>query len=170
MEVEGTIIQIMPLVSGQSARTGNPWRKQEFLLETSAQYPKKIFMSLMGDKIDQFPLREGDRVRVSVDLESREYNGRWYSDIRAWKIAPAGQDQGGSYGSPNGQGGYNPSSMGSGGYAPSSMGSGGYPPSSMGSANYSGSAMGPGSSSGANDPMSSSSMGDDANGADDLPF
>jgi hypothetical protein len=160
MEVEGTIIQIMPLVSGQSARTGNPWRKQEFLLETSAQYPKKIFMSLMGDKIDQFPLREGDRVRVSVDLESREYNGRWYSDIRAWKIAPAGQDQGGSYGSPNGQGGYNPSSMGSGGYAPSSMGS----------ANYSGSAMGPGSSSGANDPMSSSSMGDDANGADDLPF
>jgi hypothetical protein len=117
-------------------------------------------MSLMGDKIDQFPLREGDRVRVSVDLESREYNGRWYSDIRAWKIAPAGQDQGGSYGSPNGQGGYNPSSMGSGGYAPSSMGS----------ANYSGSAMGPGSSSGANDPMSSSSMGDDANGADDLPF
>lgn len=160
MEVEGTIIQIMPLVSGQSARTGNPWRKQEFLLETSAQYPKKIFMSLMGDKIDQFPLREGDRVRVSVDLESREYNGRWYSDIRAWKIAPAGQDQGGSFGSPNGQGGYNPSSMGSGGYAPSSMGS----------ANYSGSAMGPGSSSGANDPMSSSSMGDDANGADDLPF
>jgi len=160
MEVEGTIIQIMPLVSGQSARTGNPWRKQEFLLETSAQYPKKIFMSLMGDKIDQFPLREGDRVRVSVDLESREYNGRWYSDIRAWKIAPAGQDQGGSYGSPNGQGGYNPSSMGSGGYAPSSIGS----------ANYSGSAMGPGSSSGANDPMSSSSMGDDANGADDLPF
>ena len=160
MEVEGTIIQIMPLVSGQSARTGNPWRKQEFLLETSAQYPKKIFMSLMGEKIDQFPLREGDRVRVSVDLESREYNGRWYSDIRAWKIAPAGQDQGGSFGSPNGQGGYNPSSMGSGGYAPSSMGS----------ANYSGSAMGPGSSSGANDPMSSSSMGDDANGADDLPF
>lgn len=160
MEVEGTIIQIMPLVSGQSARTGNPWRKQEFLLETSAQYPKKIFMSLMGDKIDQFPLREGDRVRVSVDLESREYNGRWYSDIRAWKIAPAGQDQGGSYGSPDGQGGNNPSSMGSGGYAPSSMGS----------ANYSGSAMGPGSSSGSSDPMSSSSMGDDANGADDLPF
>ncbi|MBM3410108.1 MAG: DUF3127 domain-containing protein [Bacteroidetes bacterium] len=160
MEVEGTIIQIMPLVSGQSARTGNPWRKQEFLLETSAQYPKKIFMSLMGDKIDQFPLREGDRVRVSVDLESREYNGRWYSDIRAWKIAPAGQDQGGSYGSPDGQGGNNPSSMGSGDYAPSSMGS----------ANYSGSAMGPGSSSGSSDPMSSSSMGDDANGADDLPF
>jgi len=160
MEVEGTIIQIMPLVSGQSARTGNPWRKQEFLLETSAQYPKKIFMSLMGEKIDQFPLREGDRVRVSVDLESREYNGRWYSDIRAWKIAPAGQDQGGSYGSPNGQGGYNPSSMGSGGFAPSSMGS----------ANYTGSAMGPGSSTGSSDPMSSSSMGDDANGADDLPF
>ena len=117
-------------------------------------------MSLMGDKIDQFPLREGDRVRVSVDLESREYNGRWYSDIRAWKIAPAGQDQGGSYGSSNGQGGYNPSSMGSGGYAPSSMGS----------ANYTGSAMGPGSSTGSSDPMSSSSMGDDANGADDLPF
>jgi len=160
MEVEGTIIQILPLVSGQSARTGNIWRKQEFLLETIAQYPKKIFMSLMGEKIDQFPLREGERVRVSVDLESREYNGRWYSDIRAWKIVPAGQSQDGSFGSPAGQDGYNPSSMGSTGYTPSTMRTG----------SYSGSTTGGGASVGAPDPLSASSSGDDASGADDLPF
>lgn len=150
MEVEGTIIQIMPLASGQSTRTGNMWRKQEFVIETFAQYPKKIFMSLMGEKIDQFPLREGDRVRVSVDLESREYNGRWYSDIRAWKIVPAGQDQGGSFGAASGQGGYMPSSMASGGYMPSSMASG--------------------SPSGAPDSNTATVLGEEATGADDLPF
>ncbi|MBM3918779.1 MAG: DUF3127 domain-containing protein [Sphingomonadales bacterium] len=152
MEVEGTIVQIMPLVSGQSARTGNTWRKQEFLLETSAQYPKKIFMSLMGEKIDQFPLREGERVRVSVDLESREYNGRWYSDIRAWKIAPAGQELGGSFNTL------------------SNMNQGGYTPSTMSPGSNSDSLSGGGAQSEAPDPLSASSAGEDSTGADDLPF
>lgn len=161
MEVEGTIIQIMPMVSGQSARTGNTWRKQEFLLETTAQYPKKIFMSLMGEKIDQFPLKEGERVRVSVDLESREYNGRWYSDIRAWRVVAAGTEPAGSYGAPSAMGGagFMPSSMGQGGYAPSSMGQGGFAPSSMG-----------GSHMGSGDPLAAPVSGDEPTGADDLPF
>jgi hypothetical protein len=160
MEVEGTIIQILPLVSGQSAKTGNTWRKQEFLIETAAQYPKKIFMSLMGEKIDQFSLREGERVRVSIDIESREYNGRWYSDIRAWKIVPASQEQGASYDSTFGQRGYNPSSMGSGGFTPSTMNSG----------SYAGQAAGGGATSVASNPLDASSAAGDESGADDLPF
>jgi len=109
-------------------------------------------MSLMGEKIDQFPLREGERVRVSVDLESREYNGRWYSDIRAWKIAPAGQELGGSFNTL------------------SNMNQGGYTPSTMSPGSNSDSLSGGGAQSEAPDPLSASSAGEDSTGADDLPF
>ena len=39
-----------------------------------------------GDKIDQFNVTEGETVTVHFDLESREYNGRWYTDVKAWRI------------------------------------------------------------------------------------
>jgi hypothetical protein len=86
MEISGTIIGLLPLQSGQG-KNGNPWKKQEFILETSAQYPKKVCISLWGDKVDQHRVNIGDKVTASIDVESREYNGRWYTDVRAWKIA-----------------------------------------------------------------------------------
>jgi len=55
-------------------------------LETGDQYPKKVCFNLFNDKIDQFPLAIDDQVNVSFDVESREYNGRWYTTVRAWKI------------------------------------------------------------------------------------
>lgn len=88
MEITGQIIQLLPEVTG-TGRSGNSWRKQEFILETRGQYPRKVCMSLWGDKIDQFPLQSGAEITASVEVESREYNGRWYTDIRAWKIAAA---------------------------------------------------------------------------------
>jgi hypothetical protein len=63
-----------------------PWKKQEFIVETQSQYPKKVCLSVWGDKIDQFAISVGDQVNVAVDLESREYNGRWYTEARAWKV------------------------------------------------------------------------------------
>jgi hypothetical protein len=88
MEITGQIIQLLPEVTG-TGRSGNSWRKQEFILETRGQYPRKVCMSLWGDKIDQFPLQSGAEITASVEVESREYNGRWYTDVRAWKIAAA---------------------------------------------------------------------------------
>ncbi len=88
MEITGQIIQLLPEVTG-TGRSGNSWRKQEFILETRGQYPRKVCMSLWGDKIDQFSLQSGSEITASVEVESREYNGRWYTDIRAWKIAAA---------------------------------------------------------------------------------
>ena len=88
-KVQGTIIQIMPETSG-TGKTGNPWKKQEFLLETSENYPKKILFTVWGEKIDQFALREGEFVSVFIDIESREYNGRWYTDLKAWRVEKAG--------------------------------------------------------------------------------
>lgn len=84
MEIRGTIIQVIPEQSGTSAR--GPWRKQEYVLETQADYPKKICFIVWGDKIDQFAIRQGQQLSVDVDLESREYNGRWYTDVRAWRV------------------------------------------------------------------------------------
>ncbi|MDY5900373.1 MAG: DUF3127 domain-containing protein [Candidatus Limisoma sp.] len=88
MEVVGKIILKLPLQSGVS-QAGNNWKKQEYVLETEDSYPKKVHFDFFGDKADQFPLNVGDRVRLSFDIESREYNGRWYTSIRGWKAEAA---------------------------------------------------------------------------------
>ena len=94
MEVVGKIILKLPLQSGVS-QAGNNWKKQEYVLETEDSYPKKVHFDFFGDKADQFPLNVGDRVRLSFDIESREYNGRWYTSIRGWKAEAAeGPQQG----------------------------------------------------------------------------
>lgn len=85
MEVKGKIILLLPLQTGQGKN--GTWKKQDFVLETQAQYPKKVCVSLWGDKIDQFQLKVGDVVTASIEVESREYNSRWYTDVRAWKIS-----------------------------------------------------------------------------------
>ncbi len=58
-------------------------------METDGQYPKKIYIMAWGDKIDQFDFKQGENLVVSVDLESREYNGRWYTDVKTWKVSRA---------------------------------------------------------------------------------
>ena len=85
LEITGTIIQIQPLQEGTS-KSGNAWKKQDCVLETDAQYPRKVCFNLFGDNVDKFPVQVGQKVTVSIDLESREFNGRWYTDVRAWNI------------------------------------------------------------------------------------
>ncbi len=85
LEIEGKLIQILPEQTGSGQR-GN-WIKQDFVLETSEQYPKKICFSAWGDKTDALKqMVPGETVIVSFNPESREYNGKWYTDLRAWKI------------------------------------------------------------------------------------
>lgn len=88
MELKGKVIQLLPVQTGMGKK--GQWKKQEFIVETQTQYPKKVCLSTWGDKIDQFKVAEGDIVNISVDLESREYNGRWYTEARAWKIEKTG--------------------------------------------------------------------------------
>lgn len=83
-------MQVMPLQSGTSQRTGNAWRKQEYVMETYDRFPRKIFFGFFGDAIDQYPLAVGDDINLSFDLESRSYVGRdgverWSTDVRGWK-------------------------------------------------------------------------------------
>lgn len=84
MEISGKIIADLQETSGQG-RNGM-WRSKDYVLETQEQYPKKVCFNLFGDRIDKFPLTVGDEITVSFDIESREYNGRWYTSIRAWKV------------------------------------------------------------------------------------
>lgn len=93
MDITGKIIQVLPLQQGTSQRTGNPWVLQSYVLETQEQYPKKVCFEVFGeDKIKANTCNIDDVVTVSFDLESREYNGRWYTSIRAWKVQPANTD------------------------------------------------------------------------------
>ena len=90
MELKGKVLQKMPVQTGMGKK--GQWKKQEFIVETQTQYPKKVCFSAWGDKIDQFNVVEGDIVNISVDLESREYNGRWYTEARAWKLEKIGNN------------------------------------------------------------------------------
>lgn len=86
VEIVAKLLQKFPVQSGTSARGG--WSKQEFLVETEDTYPKKICMNVWGDeKVRELSsLNDGETYRFSLNIESREYNQRWYTDIRAWKI------------------------------------------------------------------------------------
>ena len=89
MQLTARLIQVLPLQSG-SGRNGE-WKKQEIIVETDGQYPKKVCISMWGDKINEPVLQVGNMLDISFDVESREYNGRWYTDVKAWKVDMAGQ-------------------------------------------------------------------------------
>ncbi|MDI6401520.1 DUF3127 domain-containing protein [Balneolaceae bacterium ANBcel3] len=84
LSLSGKVIQVLQEQSGES-RNGT-WRKRDFILETGGQYPKKVCITQWGDKIDQEPVAVDEDVVVSINIESREYNGRWYTDVKAWRI------------------------------------------------------------------------------------
>lgn len=90
MQITGKIIHVLPLASGIAASTGKPWKKQDFVLETIENYPKKAAFTLFGDKVDKFPISVGQLVNVTFDVNAREYQGRWYNSLEPWKIEPAG--------------------------------------------------------------------------------
>lgn len=93
LNISGIVLNILPLQTGTS-KAGNQWKKQDFILETGEQYPRKVCVCLFGDNVDKFPLAVGQSVTASVDIESREFNGRWYTDVRAWNVVYNGQQQG----------------------------------------------------------------------------
>lgn len=84
MQLIAKLIQVLPLQSGMGKN--GEWRKQDIIVETDGQYPKKVCVSIWGDKASEAILQIGNMLDISFDVESREYNGRWYTDVRAWKV------------------------------------------------------------------------------------
>ena len=72
---------------GVSARTGNQWMTQEYVLEVPGQYPKRCLFNIFGeDRIKQFNIQQGEDLTIQFDIDAREYNGRWFNDIRAYNV------------------------------------------------------------------------------------
>jgi hypothetical protein len=94
MEITGKIIQVLPEQGGVSKTSGKEWRLQAYVLETQEQYPKKVHFEIFGDnRIKSNQCNIDDIVTVSFDIESREFNGRWYTSIRAWRVVDAALTQ-----------------------------------------------------------------------------
>ena len=92
MELKGKIIQTLDLQTGEGKN--GTWRKQEYVLETvETKYPKKVCFQVWNDKIDQFALQSGDDIVADVDIESREFNGRWYTNVQAWKVQKSSTEE-----------------------------------------------------------------------------
>ena len=84
MEIEGKVIIDLPLQSGTS-KAGNPWKKKEWVIETQGNYPKRVKIQAFNANVDNIRLEMGKDYRLSVDLESREFNGRWYTDVSVYR-------------------------------------------------------------------------------------
>lgn len=102
MEFSGKIIAVLPERGGISSRSGNEWKTQEYVIENHDQYPRKMCFNVFGaDKIAQFNIQLGEELTVQFDIDAREWNGRWFNDLRAWRIdrqpaatvAPSGVQQ-----------------------------------------------------------------------------
>jgi hypothetical protein len=87
MQLTAKLVQVLPLESGMG-RNGE-WKKQSIIVETESQYPKKICVSIWGDKINPSQLQANNMLTIDFDIESREFNGRWYTDVKAWKVETA---------------------------------------------------------------------------------
>lgn len=84
MQLTAKLVQVLPLQTG-TGKNGE-WKKQDIIVETEGQYPKKVCISIWGDKIRAEQLQQGAMLKIDFDVESREFNGRWYTDVKAWKV------------------------------------------------------------------------------------
>jgi hypothetical protein len=84
LTITGEVIDVLEEQSGQGKN--GTWRKQHFIMETPGQYPKQVAVIQWGDNIDKFGVSKGETITAHIDIQSREFNGRWYTDVKAWKI------------------------------------------------------------------------------------
>lgn len=91
MDITGRIIAVLEPRGGVSKSSGNPWKTQEFVIETHDQYPKKCVFEVFGEeKLQQMAIQKDEELTVSFDIDAREWNGRWFNSVRAWRIERVG--------------------------------------------------------------------------------
>ena len=89
MELEGRIYSILELTKGTSAK--GEWKKQSFVVETASDFPKKVCVTVWGAKVDALTsFSTGDKVSMTIEIESREFNGKWYTDVVARRVDRVG--------------------------------------------------------------------------------
>lgn len=87
LEITGKLIQKLPEQTGVS-KAGKNWVKQHFIIETvEDKFPKKVALSVFGEKVDMLRnIPDGSNLKVSINIESREWQGKWFTDVSAWRI------------------------------------------------------------------------------------
>ena len=89
MEITGKVVRLGTLTEGTSAR--GPWRKQELIIETEEQYPRTVCLICWTNQIDEIQrFAPGQTIKAQIDITSREFNGKWYTDVRVWRFDPVG--------------------------------------------------------------------------------
>jgi len=89
MEITGKVVRLGNLVEGTSAR--GPWRKQELIIETEEQYPRTVCLICWTNQIDEIQkFAPGQTIKAQIEISSREFNGKWYTDVRVWRFDPVG--------------------------------------------------------------------------------
>jgi len=88
MELKGTVIEILPEQTGQGKN--GPWRKNRFILEIPGNYPKKVAIDVWGDKFDDFAIAVNQELTVGIEIESRQWQDKWFTDVKAWKVTKEG--------------------------------------------------------------------------------
>ena len=89
MEITGKVVRLGNLIEGTSAR--GPWRKQELIIETEEQYPKTVCLICWTNQIDEIQkFAPGQTIKAQIEISSREFNGKWYTDVRVWRFDPVG--------------------------------------------------------------------------------
>ena len=92
MELAGKVIAVLEPRGGVS-KNGNEWKVQEYVIETHDQYPRRMCFDVFGtDKIQQFNIQVGEELTVFFDIDAREWQGRWFNSIRAWKVERVNAD------------------------------------------------------------------------------
>jgi len=90
MKLTAKLIQLLPLQTG-TGKNGE-WKKQDIILETDGEYPKKLCVSIWGEKINESQLIVGNTLIMDLNIESKEFSGKWYTEIKAWKIEVVNQN------------------------------------------------------------------------------
>tara|TARA_R100000656_G_C3859345_1_gene109477 strand:- start:39 stop:356 length:318 start_codon:yes stop_codon:yes gene_type:complete len=93
MNIIGKLVKKLERETGVVSKTGKTWEKQSIIVEQNTDYNKEVVISFFGDKIKSIrDIEEGSDVNVSINLSSREYNGKYYHNIDGWFIAKEGQE------------------------------------------------------------------------------
>lgn len=89
MEITGKVVRLGNLTEGTSAR--GPWRKQDLIIETEEQYPRTVCLTCWTNQIDEIQkFAPGQSIKAQIEISSREFNGKWYTDVRVWRFDPVG--------------------------------------------------------------------------------
>lgn len=92
MEEHGKVIAILNAQTGTSARTGNAWFSQSYVIEIDGRYTRKVAFNLWGrENNERAAIRLGEYITVLAEVEAHEFQGRWFNEVRAYDIQKGGQ-------------------------------------------------------------------------------